>query len=221
MERLPPTSAYATKEYWDSRFQEETEYDWLCTYHDFKTLLDALVETLLESRQQNGDEDARRNLKILLVGCGTSMLPRDMVEDGYQRIWATDYSEVVVERCIKEQGGYEGKVVWEVRDMKDLSAYNDESFDIVLDKAAMDAVLAIGGDKWDVDPELLKATDTILREAHRVLVKDGFYCQISFSQPHFRGQYLKSEGAGKWRAFEKQTIDRGLGYLFYSMWADK
>lgn len=211
--RLPPTIEYTKKSYWDSRFTVESEYDWLCTYPDLKPLLDPLIsdlETTLGKR--------REELRVLLVGTGTSALPRDLAADGYRRVVATDYSETLVSRCLSEQGDYAGCVEWKVADMLDLSEFADEGFDCVLDKAAMDAVLAVGGDSWDLDPVLLTKTDRILSEANRVLRKGGLYVQVTFSQPHFRRRYLESEGAGSWTGLKRQTIERGLGYFLFSMW---
>ena len=77
-----------------------------------------------------------------------------------------------------------------------------------------------GGDVWDAAgdaPQLLAAARAVVDEAHRVLKPGGVYVCITFSQPHFRTQYLRQ---GAWAAEGAQVrrlpIDCGLGYtLFY------
>lgn len=214
---LPPTIEYTKQSYWNSRFESETQYDWLCTWNDLQHLVDPLVQLCLPNNADNTDF---KSAKILLVGVGTSSLPRDMTDSGYNNLTATDYSEVVIKKCLATDDS-NGKITYEVRDMLDLQ-YPDNSFDVVFDKAAMDAVLAVGGDKWTPDPALMEKTDRILNESWRVLRDGGVYIQVSFSQPHFRGLFLKSEKQeGKWRDFKKQDVEKGLGYFCYSMVAKK
>jgi len=44
MERLPTkNSSYNNKEYWDSRFYSEEEYDWLGSYEQYQRHLDDLL----------------------------------------------------------------------------------------------------------------------------------------------------------------------------------
>ncbi|KAI9005688.1 S-adenosyl-L-methionine-dependent methyltransferase [Hyaloraphidium curvatum] len=211
-DRLPPTSDYTLRSYWDRRFASEKEHDWLCTFADVSAQIEPLMDAVMRRKGREG-HDAR----VLLVGVGNSALPKEMAAAGYRDIAATDYSEVVIERCSREQGDFGGAVRWEVMDMRELR-YPDGSFDVVFDKAAMDAVLAVGGDRWEPDPELLRTTDVILKEAWRVLSPGGVYLQISFSQPHFRKQFLLSEGGGAWKGFRKESVDRGLGYFLYLMY---
>ena len=83
-------------------------------------------------------------------------------------------------------------VVWEVADMMQLP-YDDGSecawvgvypclfckypppgFDVVLDKGAMDAVLAADGDQFEPPPHTVKAANTICEESYRVLSQAAF-----------------------------------------------
>lgn len=52
----------------------------------------------------------------------------------------TDYSENVIDR-MKTLYGENDKLSWLVADMRDMPQFEDESFDAVIDKAAMDAIM--------------------------------------------------------------------------------
>ncbi|PVV02673.1 hypothetical protein BB560_002859 [Smittium megazygosporum] len=81
-------------------------------------------------------------------------LSEDMYNDGYHRITNTDFSPIVIsqmsQRCEHLQ------MEWQVMDILDLK-YDDESFDVIIDKGTMDALMCEKGDVWD-PPESLVAT---------------------------------------------------------------
>jgi SAM-dependent methyltransferase len=188
------SAPYTRKEYWDSRFQREEHHEWLAAYCDVRDLVRSLIP--------------RSDSTILLVGCGNSRLAQDMAADGYTAIVSTDYSEPVIERMRERAGSCGGRITWEVQDMTSLS-YDNGAFDVVFDKAAMDAVLADGGDTWSPPEELLEKTDRIMSEAARVLKPGGLYMQLSFGQPHFRKKYLLNKApaaALPAPAFESATV---------------
>jgi hypothetical protein len=76
-------------------------------------------------------------------------------------------------------------------DMTDMHDLEDESFDVVVDKAAMDALLVGEGDVWNPDPTVVALARSMCRHISRILVQDGgHHLHISFAQPHFRKKYL-------------------------------
>jgi hypothetical protein len=76
-------------------------------------------------------------------------------------------------------------------DMTDMSELEDESFHVVLDKAAMDALLSAEGDVWHPDPNLVILAHRMCQHIARILVpQQGHHLHISFAQPHFRKKYL-------------------------------
>lgn len=192
---------YTKKAYWDSRFKKEEEKDWLCTYADVRDRVRELVPPAA---------------RVLLVGCGNSTLASDMAADGYTSIVSSDYSAVVIDRMRAKVGDAGGAIDWQVQDMMSLSL-PDASFDAYFDKAAMDAVLADGGDTWSPPEALLASTDKIMIEAARVLRPGGVYLQLSFGQPHFRRKYLEhAPVAGLWAGpVERFDVAVGFGYFLY------
>jgi hypothetical protein len=79
----------------------------------------------------------------------------------------------------------------QVGDMRDLTPlFHEESFDVVLDKAAMDALLAAEGDVWNPNPDVVQDTRAMCHQISRILTCQGRYLQLSLTQPHFRKKYL-------------------------------
>ena len=75
--------------------------------------------------------------------------------------------------------------------MTDMSELEDESFDVVLDKAAMDAIMTAEGDVWNPDQIGVDLARNMCRHISRILLPEtGHHLQISFMQPHFRKKYL-------------------------------
>ena len=78
---------YAKQEYWEARFREEEEYEWLVDYSKCRT-------QLLEVTGTPGSQ------RILLIGCGNSNLGFDMWKDGFCNVDCIDYAQSVIERII-------------------------------------------------------------------------------------------------------------------------
>jgi hypothetical protein len=104
MRASPPKSnkTYLQREYWDTRFQEETEYDWFKGYEEFRTLM---------------NRNVKKEVNVLIVGCGNSGMTEAMYKDGYHSIVSTDLSKVVIDKMAQKSAsnGCEGKWVPQVR----------------------------------------------------------------------------------------------------------
>ncbi|CAG8796433.1 14507_t:CDS:2, partial [Racocetra persica] len=136
-------SSYGTREYWNQRYSKEpsdVSFDWFKTYKDLKPLFD-------EHLQNKG-------VSILMLGCGNSTLSEDMYDAGYHNITNVDFSEIVIEnmrnRCIDKVG-----MSWLVMDIRDLT-FPEETFDVIIDKGTMDALMGDEGDVWDPKLEAIE-----------------------------------------------------------------
>ena len=74
--------------------------------------------------------------------------------------------------------------------MTDMSDFLDESFDVVIDKAAMDVILTQEGDVWNPAQRVVDQSRDMCQHISRILKQGGCYLHISFAQPHFRKKYL-------------------------------
>ena len=169
-------TAFGKMEYWDERFEEEDEYDWLVT---FKSVEKELVRILSPEN------------KILIVGCGNSTFSADLYDAGFHNLVNIDYSKKVIDRMSAKHSTERPLMQWTEMNMLYLDAYPDEFFDVVLDKAAMDALMVDEGDVWYPAQSVVDSADQMCCEINRVTKKDtGVFVQISFAQPHFRSKYL-------------------------------
>lgn len=190
--------AYSRRDYWDWRFEQEGAKEWLADYATLRPLLRPLLQP---------------HHRILLLGCGNSSLGADLHADGFVEVVNTDFSEVVVARQRRRYAALRPPMRWEVKDMRRLD-YPDASFDVVIDKAAMDAILADGGDVWEPPAALLAAAREVCAGVHRALRPGGLFVQVTFAQRHFRQPYLTQPGI-EWDSIDVHHIDIGFGYLMF------
>jgi EEF1A lysine methyltransferase 4 len=152
---IPANNAtYSELTYWNDRFACEEAYEWLLGYAELASILDKLP--------------LGKQSRILSVGCGNSSLTIDMHNAGYSSIVSTDFSEVVIAAMRSRHNDLPG-LTWEVMDMLNLT-YPDSSFDVVLDKAAMDAIHTNEGSVWSPSDECVDATHRCVQLVHAGLV---------------------------------------------------
>lgn len=98
---IPATNAeYAQSSYWDARFTDEQQYDWLKGYAHFRHLC---LPHLKPSD------------KILILGCGNSSLTQDLYSDGFHHLTSVDLSPVVIERMqARSTAAGQDNICWEV-----------------------------------------------------------------------------------------------------------
>ena len=105
-------TVYNKKEYWDRRYAQEREFDWLGDFCGFKDLF-----------FRHAPLPAHKDSKVLIVGCGNSALGRQLYDAGYRDLTNSDYSEVCVvnqERWHREDGYT--SIKWKVIDMTDMNS---------------------------------------------------------------------------------------------------
>ncbi|KAI9458700.1 S-adenosyl-L-methionine-dependent methyltransferase [Russula earlei] len=144
---------YGTREYWDKRYTEEGEatFDWFKRYEDVAHLLRSVLPD--------------KNARILMLGCGNSTLSEDMYDDGYRNIINVDYSPVVIGR-MGARNYARPEMQWLVMDIRALT-FEDDTFDVAIDKGTMDAMMTTKADVWDPPQQVIddctKEVDEVLR----------------------------------------------------------
>ena len=168
---------FKLKTYWDGRFTQEDEYDWLVKFDELKEyLLPKLTCNPANPSHQFQDSQPftsiplalavstdtstvtvpvvsiptkeKNYIKILVIGCGNSTFSSDLYDSGYTNIVNIDFSEVCINNMIKKHGIKRPFMKWLVMDMTDMAAFENESFDVVIDKATMDALMVDEGDAF-------------------------------------------------------------------------
>ena len=78
---------------------------------------------------------------------------------------------------------------WMVMDMTNMT-FDANSFDIIIDKASMDALAVNEKDVWSPDESVVQSIHRMCTDISRILKHNGLFLSLSFAQPHFRTKYL-------------------------------
>lgn len=145
-----------------------------------------------------------------MVGCGNSRLSQDMWDDGYKNIANIDYSSVVIEQMRRKHETRPG-IEWHEMDVRSLE-FGDDTFDIVIDKGTMDAMMAVKDDPWNPPEQVVQDCTKEVDEVIRVLRKgSGVFLYLTFGQPHFRKRFLTRPGT----TLEVKQLGEAFHYYLY------
>lgn len=108
---------------------------------------------------------------------------------GYTTITNVDYSSVCMESMAQRHTDCTG-MSWVCMDARRL-AFPDSSFDVVMEKGMLDAMLVEERDPWNVSDASAQLLDKILKEviASAISVGTGIYCYF-ISLPHTHHIFL-------------------------------
>ena len=207
---------YGRADFWDERYFKNCEpFEW---YHDYHALSGLLAEF------------CEKDMHILLIGCGASEMAADMYDDGYKSIMNLDISRVVIDEMQtryaditrgagkkkkKKKKGRKamadvplmvfaedlGGVQWRQGDATDLSAvFDNQIFDVVIDKALLDAVYC------SKIPS--RAVREYLQEMDRIVKSTGLFFCVSFGLPENRLDMLENtdDESEDWLAWEVEVL---------------
>ncbi|KAK9539188.1 hypothetical protein VZT92_004311 [Zoarces viviparus] len=199
MDYLPDdNSRYKDIDYWDERYKTEQCFDWLGSFSKFQHLLEKHVHK----------EDS-----ILILGCGNSSMSGDMYSAGYHSVTNIDYSSVCVSTMSARYSGCLG-MTWHQMDVRQLS-FPDASFDVVIEKATLDAIMVGEKTPWEVSPQAAVFIHQALTEVRRCLKPGGRFVSITFASPLFRKRlYARTEY--NW-SIKKYGYGEGFEYFVYVM----
>lgn len=178
-EQRPRLDTYSESYYWEQRYNEEREqqgasasFEWYCDL--------AELWPLLESHCGGGDF-ARHIAQCLVVGCGSSTLPFELHARGITNILSIDRSPAVVSFQSARHATAAG-LEFAAMDARKLDRLPDDSFDLVLDKACLDAIFC----SFQTYNDVLAATTEICR----VLRPAGRFVCVSHGSPGARLPHL-------------------------------
>ncbi|XP_027731130.1 endothelin-converting enzyme 2 isoform X4 [Vombatus ursinus] len=143
-------SEYQEAQYWDERYRHALDtapYEWFGDFEAFRDLL---------------EPELQREDRILVLGCGNSALSYELLCGGFPNVVSVDYSPVVV-AAMRDRYAHVPVLRWETMDARALS-FPNSTFDVVLEKGTLDAVLAGERDPWTVSPEGIQTLDEVLSE---------------------------------------------------------
>ncbi|EFA78103.1 hypothetical protein PPL_08751 [Heterostelium album PN500] len=160
---------YGEKTYWDSRYKNNTDsFDW---YQDYNGLRDTFSSNI------------NKDGKILMVGCGNSLLSEEMNKDGYKMIVNIDISTVIIDQLREKYKNCKGLEYMAANIME--TPFKDDFFDFIIDKGTFDAIMC--GDN------LHSNALQMCEEIYRILKPLGKFILISYGEPDDRLFYLEQE----------------------------
>ncbi|EHB17542.1 Methyltransferase-like protein 13 [Heterocephalus glaber] len=165
MNLLPKSSKeFGSVDYWEKFFQQRGKqaFEWYGTYLE----LCGVLHKYIKPRE-----------KVLVIGCGSSELSGQLYDVGYQDMVNIDISEVVIKQMRERNARRRPQMSFLKMDMTRME-FPDASFQVVLDKGTLDAVLT------DEEEKTLQLVDRMLAEIGRVLQVGGRYLCISLAQAH-------------------------------------
>jgi EEF1A lysine methyltransferase 4 len=85
---------------------------------------------------------ARRQTKVLVIGCGNSLLSEQMYDNGYRNITNNDISPICINRMKQRNEKKRPEMKWDVMDVRKMT-YQNGQFDVIIDKSTIDAILCM------------------------------------------------------------------------------
>ena len=128
--------------FWEKRYASNGQtFEWFVS---LKECVDQspMFKGLLESRKPNA--------RVLEIGCGTSELCENLWDMGFRNLTAIDNQNEAIQVCKKRQGA-ERKINYVVSDMTNMVDFEENSFDMIIDKGALDALVCRGDDNDDLE----------------------------------------------------------------------
>lgn len=173
---------YGEKKYWEERYESQKgkTFDWLEDYNSLNPIIKSL--------------GIKKDAFILNVGCGNSEFSEKMFNDGFINNYNIDICENVI-NYMKERNKDKKGLHYQAMDVRDMKDFQDETFDLIIDKSTLDALLC--GEKSFVNVVLMT------KEISRILKTGGIYFIISYGRPEYRLFHLQR----KHLAFDIKVIE--------------
>ena len=95
------------------------------------------------------------------------MLPVKMYADGFCDIVNVDYSPVIIDK-METRFKHLDRMQWLVADIKDMTSLEASSFDVVLEKGTIDALLVAEKDPWKLSDEGENTITVVLNQARTI-----------------------------------------------------
>lgn len=152
---------YGSPDYWDQRYKEQDDfYDWYMHWNEIGPAIEKYLN---------------RTGKTLVIGCGNSLLSKELYDDNFTSILSTDISPSVIQK-MSELYKNEKSMEWKVMDCSKMDL-PDSSIDTIFDKGTFDALVC--ADDQDLVPKTLE-------EVYRVLKPGGKLFLVTFGGPSQR-----------------------------------
>lgn len=152
---------FGTRAHWDTEFAKDGIYgenfDWLASWTDIKDLVASAI--------------SRKNLRILIPGCGNARFQLEMHDAGYTNMVCGDNCPIVIEKMRAAKAELARSIQWDVMDVTSMP-YGASSFDVVIDKSLMDCLHCCD--------DAVQIVRRYFDEVFRILAPGGTFILVSF-----------------------------------------
>lgn len=150
---------FADKSYWNDFNSKTSEFEWYGSYKQLQATLEPYL---------------RPGASVLVVGCGNSAFSAELYDAGItSNVANMDYDESVI-KTMAERNKSRPQMTWQTDDMRYLTTFKDASFDVIIDKGALDALMS--------SPEAKPDAVAMMESISRKLKPGGCYLCITLSQ---------------------------------------
>jgi ubiquinone/menaquinone biosynthesis C-methylase UbiE len=167
--------AFGEKSYWDGGYKSgDAPSEWFLPYKTFSKFV----------RKHCPFDQA-----VLILGCGTSTLTIEMLDEGFTDIQSMDYSP---EAIAQMQARY-AALQWHAMDVRSMS-FADTSFVSVVDKGTLDCLFFLDEDD--------KSVHQMLSEVSRILKPGGKYIVVTCGHPMQRMDLFMAKKEWDWTEYQ-------------------
>ncbi|KAJ7971670.1 methyltransferase-like protein 13 [Quillaja saponaria] len=180
-ELLQTLGDFTSKENWDKFFKIrgcDNTFEWYAEWAELREPLLYRLTNLPNEVPSQATSLPGPSPQILIPGCGNSRLSEHLYDAGFRGITNIDFSKVVISDMLRRNVRQRPDMRWRIMDMTSMQ-FTDETFDIILDKGGLDALM---------EPELGSKLGTqYLAEVKRVLKPGGRYICLTLAESHVLG----------------------------------
>ncbi|XP_041006981.1 eEF1A lysine and N-terminal methyltransferase isoform X2 [Juglans microcarpa x Juglans regia] len=172
---------FTSKENWDKFFTirgRDDSFEWYAEWPELRAPLLSHLDQLQAHSPSSAASVATSSPQILVPGCGNSRLSEHLYDAGFKGITNIDFSKVVISDMLRRNVRERPGMLWRVMDMTNMQ-FMDETFDAVLDKGGLDALM---------EPEHgPKLGNQYLSEVKRILKSGGKFICLTLAESHVLG----------------------------------
>lgn len=187
---LPKSNAqeFQQKGYWDSFFKKRgSAFEWYGEYTDLCHILHKYLKP---------------SSRILMAGCGNSLLSESLYDAGFEGIDNIDISSVVINQKKSSNKTSRKGMTFTKMDVMAMT-FGDSMYDSVIDKGTLDAIFSA------TDAATVEKVSITFSEIERVLKLAGRYICITLAQSHILEKLLDYFSSWLIRLYKVQLDAKG------------
>jgi RAT1-interacting protein len=179
--------SFGSSEFWEQWYQSRSQTAGIEDQVEWYVTMTQMRQTLLDEVLKD-----RYTARILIIGCGNSVLGEDLMSLGFKNVLSVDYSASVIKQMkLRFPQHATTYVVADVCDMSKVvlashgeSSSGGSAFDVIIDKGTLDSILCCD--------DAGSATVRLFDELQAVAAPNATLVVVSDGMPHEREHYFRA-----------------------------